>query len=160
MDLKKNYVKVMIDTLYKKNRILDSILTLSSFQKSIVSDMKNNLEKFEQTILEKQELIDELLLLDEGFQLLYDRLKDSLFEEADQYREEIGKMQKLITEISHKSMQVQTIEEENRELISQQATTIRKGTKKYFDTKSAVNKYYKNMQKLSYITPQFMDKKK
>lgn len=160
MDQNSNYVKILLESLYKKCNILDEIIKLNNEQSKLVVDIKKNMVEYEATIESKQLLIDELNLLDDGFQAIYIRVKDVLTNCSDEYADEIREMKAVISDITDKSVEIQTGEEKNRQIISQQFALIRKEVKDFKDNKKVANQYYSNMQKLSYVSPQFMDKKK
>lgn len=160
MDQNSNYVKILLESLYKKRNILDEIINLNNEQSKLVIDIKKNMVEYEATIEKKQLLIDELNLLDDGFQAIYVRVKGELANCADKYADEIREMKAVISELTDKSVEVQTGEEKNRQVISQQFALIRKEVKDFKDNQKVANQYYSNMQKLSYVSPQFMDKKK
>ena len=64
-------------------------------------------EAFDVVFDKKDELIKELEQLDRGFSTVYTRVKEELIGNKDAYKEEIAKMQALITEITDKSMNIQ-----------------------------------------------------
>lgn len=71
-------------------------------------------------------MIDELSAIDEGFELVYERVREELQANRSAYTAEIAQMQKYITEIMEKSTQVQTEERRNRELVIQKFAAVKK----------------------------------
>lgn len=155
-----NYIKIMIDSLQKKVKILDGIIAANGKQALIITDIKKNMVEYEASLEEKQLLIDELNKLDEGFQTLYHRIQKEIVNNSVAYKEEIKEMQRLIGIITDKSVDVQTGEEKNREVIAQQFTLFKQEVKSFQQNRKVVGQYYNTMQKTNYINPQFLDKKK
>lgn len=160
MEQNVNYIKIMIDSLQKKVTILDKIIEVNEKQTGIITNIKKNMADYEASLDEKQLLIDELNLLDEGFQTLYNRIQEEIVNNADLHKNEIKEMQRYISLITEKSVEIQTKEEKNRQVISQQFSSFRQEVKKFKQNKKATSQYYNTMQKTNYITPQFLDKKK
>lgn len=155
-----NYIEIMIQSLTKKSQVLDKILELSKGQSAWLEDSALTPEEFEANVEKKSALIEELEGLDNGFEALYERVEGQLKENREQYREEIRTMQKLIGQITDKSVEIQTVEARNKEQVEARFSTIRKQIKQVKDSQKIVKEYYKNMQKMNYVDPQFMDNKK
>lgn len=156
----KEYVAILRQSLEKKVRILDLIIEKNKEQRAIFLDETMPPERLEENLKEKGELIDQLNQLDDGFEQVYQRIKEILAKEKDTYRDEIKKMQELIREITDKSATVQTQELRNRELAVQKFSTIKKEIKKARTTTKAASQYYKNMAKMNVVDSQFLDQKK
>ncbi len=69
-------------------------------------------------------------------------------------------MQKLIAEITEKSVEIQAVEARNKSQVEARFSTIRKQIRQVKDNQKVVKEYYRNMQKMNYVEPQFMDNKK
>jgi len=160
MDQNVNYIKVMIDSLRKKVSILDEIININNQQAKIIVDVKKNMVEYEASIDQKQMLIDELNKLDDGFQALYNRIQEEIISNSNSHKEEIKEMQKLISIITDKSVEIQSGEEKNRQVIAQQFALLKREVKGFKENRKIANKYYNTMQRIDYITPQFLDKKK
>ena len=160
MEQNVNYIKIMIDSLQKKVTILDKIIEVNEKQAGIITNIKKNMADYEASLDEKQLLIDELNLLDEGFQTLYNRIQKEIVNNADLHKNEIKEMQRYISLITEKSVEIQTKEEKNRQVISQQFSSFRQEVNRFKQNKKATSQYYNTMQKTNYILPQFLDKKK
>lgn len=155
-----NYIEIMIQSLKKKDHVLDEILRLSREQKTWLEDPELTPEMFEENVGKKADLIEQLDGLDDGFQALYDRVAEQLGTEREKYSEQIGQMQKLITQITEKSMEIQAVEARNKVQVEERFSSIRRQIKQVKDNQKIVKEYYKNMQKMNYVGPQFMDNKK
>lgn len=160
MDRNVNYIEIMIDSLQKKIIILEQIIAVNKKQAGIITDIKKNMVEYEASLDEKQLLIDELNILDEGFQALYNRIQPEIVNNADAHKKEIKEMQQYIALITEKSIEVQTEEEKNRQIISQQFSLFKQEVSRFKQNRKATNQYYNTMQQTNYIAPQFLDKKK
>lgn len=156
----KEYIAVLIQSLQKKEEILDKIIEKNKEQKILFSDENSDPDRLEENMQEKSALVDQLNELDEGFQQVYDRVKSALQGNKDSYKEEISVMQKLITAITEKSTTVQAQEQRNRDLAVKRFSAVKKGIRKARASNNAASQYYKNMANLNTVDSQFMDKKK
>ena len=95
-----NYLQMMIDSLNKKKGILIRIIELNEEQNQILSEETLNGDAFDDNMKAKGSCIDELDLLDEGFQSLYDRIKEELAGNKTKYSSEIAAMKQLIKEVT------------------------------------------------------------
>ena len=101
-----------------------------------------------------------MIELDQGFEQVYERVKEELLQNRAAYAADIAVMQRYISEIMEKSTQVQTQEQRNKDLILTKFSTVKKQIREVKSSKKAVSQYYKNMMKLNYVDPQFLDNKK
>ena len=69
-------------------------------------------------------------------------------------------MKQLITEITEKSVTIQSEEVRNRRLVERRFSQERKKVKSMRNSSTVAKQYYNNMAKLNYVDAQFMDKKK
>lgn len=157
---KNKYIPIMVQSLKKKNRILDAIIQINQRQRDELENPALDPDDFDKTFAEKAELIEELDTLDAGFQELFERVRDELNENREAYREEIAEMQKYIRSLTDKSADIQVQEARNKELMQQKFKAVRKQVKEVRKSQKVVNQYYKSMMKSSYMEPQFTDKKK
>ena len=89
MEYSVDYVQVLIDSLQKKVKLLDNIIQIDEEQRQLAAAQKLDLEQLDDTVNRKSEYIDELNKLDEGFQLIYDRVKPSLQGEQRNIKKEL-----------------------------------------------------------------------
>lgn len=160
MDKGSTYIIILIQSLEKKIKVLDKIIESNQEQKEILSQEDMDTDRFEANLNEKGNLVDELNLLDDGFQDIYDRIKDELGTNREAYKEEIKQMQKLISEITEKSVTIRAEEERNRALAIKQFDSMRGNITTAKRSRQAANTYYSNMSRVNTIDAQFMDKRK
>lgn len=157
---KSRYLPVMIQSLAKKDAILTKIIEINRTQKDELENPSLDPDDFDRTFRKKAELIEELELLDSGFQELFDHVRDELNENKDAYAGEIGEMQEYIRRLTEKSADIQTQEARNKALMEQKFEAVKKQVKEVRKSQKIVNQYYKNMMNTAFIEPQFTDKKK
>lgn len=157
---KNEYIPIMLQSLKKKNRILDVIAQLNLRQKEELENPALDPDDFDKTIEEKAECIEELETLDAGFQELFEKVRGELNGNQEFYRSEIAEMQDYIRKLTEKSADIQVEEARNKELMRQKFASIRSQVKEVRKSQKVVNQYYKNMMKSNYIEPQFTDTKK
>lgn len=155
-----NYLLIMIQSLKKKIQVLDSIIDANERQKTGLENPNLDPDDFDKIVEEKSNYIEHLDLLDQGFDKLFERVKETINADREAYKNEIREMQALITTITEKSNKIQVQEARNKDLMTQKFAKVRKQAKTVRASQQAVNQYYKNMKKLNYIDPQFMDNKK
>lgn len=155
-----NYLLIMIQSLKKKIQVLDCIMEANVRQKEQLENPNLDPDDFDEIVEEKAGYIEQLDLLDSGFDKLFARVKEALESDREAYKNEIKEMQTLITRITEKSSEIQVQEARNKELMSQKFAKIHKQARDVRTSQQAVNQYYQNMKKLNVIDPQFMDNKK
>ncbi len=154
------YINVLIDTLESKNKILDNIVILTKKQDELADVSKLDMDAFNTLLEEKDKLIEQLNALDEGFDLLYQRVKDEIQIKKAVYQSEIKTMQGLITVITDKSVKIQVAEARNKEKMKLHFSKIKKEIKSFKSNNQVANSYGKNMANRSTNESFFLDKKK
>ena len=148
-----SYIQVLIQSLHQKVEALDSIIEKNQEQYEILSAEEADMDAFEKNIDEKSQYIDKIVFLDDGFEEIYTRVKEELDGNRAAYTEEIQKMKE-------RSMKIQVQEQRNKELAGMQFSKARKKIRQVKAGNKAATQYYKNMQQMDAIPPQFLDKKK
>lgn len=153
------YMDMLVECLEKKNQILDSLKVLNKKQTELIQDENFSLNEFDKCVDEKGILIDNILKLDSGFEGLYNKVGKTVAEDPSAYKTQLSKMQKLITEITEKSVSLQAEEERNKLLIETRFSREKKRIKSGRSQSKVAMDYYNNMNKLNHIDSQFWDKK-
>ena len=107
---------------------------------------------------QKGSCIDELDLLDEGFQSLYDRIKEELAGNKTKYSSEIAAMKQLIKGVTELGAKIEVQEAHNKVKVEAMFRRERQEHREAKRSASMAKSYYQNMSKLS-NEPQFMDTK-
>jgi predicted nuclease with TOPRIM domain len=153
-----NYMQMMIDSLDMKKNILTKIIMLNEEQTRIVSVDPFDEEAFHENMESKGELIENMLQLDQGFNSVFNRIKEELDGNKSAYKDEIVKMQELIKTVTELGVKVEAQEARNKTLVQNKFNDMKKNLQNAKRSTKMANTYYKNMNKLSY-EPQFMDQK-
>lgn len=161
MDRDGDYIKILIESLNKKSEVLDGILKENEKQRNAVSEEKLNDALFEETLDNKEKYINELNNLDTGFETVYNRVRDVLQDEKSKvlYEEQIRHMKELIGRITDKTLEIQRQEKSNEQLVMKKLAEERSDIVQVKNVRKAASDYYKSMNKVNYIDPQFMDQK-
>lgn len=155
-----NYLTVLEDSLIKKNRILDSIQEANRLQSELLRAEKLDMEKFDGYVDRKDTYIQELEMLDEGFSTLYDHIREELVQNRGLYAEQIKRLQKLISEVTEKSVSIQAQESRNRDMVAAYFQNERKALGQSRRSSKAALGYYQNLSKASQEVNRIMDLKK
>ncbi len=148
------------ESLVKKLEVMDKIEQENGRQKEILADPENvDLEAFDKTIDVKGEYIDKLSSLDDGFQTLFDKVKEEIGEHKEDYKDQIRRMQGLIHQIMDKSASIEAEEHRNKKLAETYFNVAREHMASGKRSSSVAFNYYQNMNNFKNIPPQFMDKK-
>ncbi len=158
--MESDYIRIMIESLEKKRDLLKQITELNQQQRILLQDPNLSPDEFEQNMKYKSDLVDQLGFLDDGFEKLFDRVRDTLNADKAAYASEIQKMQSLIKEITAQTNTVQTQEARNREQVMRKFSDVREQVKGVRNSQKVVKQYYQNMMKSGNAAPQFIDNKK
>ena len=153
-----NYLQMMIDSLNKKKGILIRIIELNEEQNQILSEETLNGDAFDDNMKAKGSCIDELDLLDEGCQSLFNRVRDAINANKEMYANEISVMKRLITEVTELGAKIEVQEARNKVKVEAMFRRERQEHKEAKRSASMAKSYYQNMSKVS-NEPQFMDTK-
>lgn len=155
-----SYIAILEDSLVKKADILRQLQLLSQEQSDILDDEGMMPEQFEENVEKKEALINKLASLDDGFEQLYERVREELISGKDQYSDSIRHMQEMIRDVTDRSVQIQAIEARNKEKAQRRFGEIRSQIREVKHSGKAVSSYYQNMMKMNSVEPQFWDSKK
>lgn len=158
--MEKLYIHILVESLEKKIRILDGIISANQEQREGLEDPNLDPDDFDKTVKKKAEYIDQLDQLDKGFEELFARVREELNTNREKYKTEIQTMQGQIRKITDKSLIIERQETQNKELMEKKFTAVRSQAREVRKSQKIVNQYYKSMMKNSMLDPQFMDNKK
>ena len=148
------------ESLQKKIEILTQIEAQNEKQRNVLCDPEKVDESaFDETVNAKSQFIDEINSLDDGFQSLFDRIKEEIGDHKDLYADQIKRMQKLIQEITSRSASIEASEHRNKRLAEKYFSTARETMNQSRNSSSAAFNYYQTMNNFKNIPPQFMDQK-
>lgn len=154
------YIQMLADSMVKKSEILSELIEKTNIQKEVVSVPEVDWDVFDKIVEDKGNLIDELSKMDDGFEVLYERVKEELSVNKAAYKTEIAAMQTLIKEVTEKSTELQAMEHRNKALIEQRFAESKKAIKQSKMGSKAAMEYYQRMNNLKNVDPHLMDKKR
>ena len=109
------YIAIMLQSLKKKEQVLDEIIRLDDRQKDTLTDPECPFDVFDETVEAKSACIDQLNQLDSGFEKLYAQVAEELDQNREDYAKEIRDMQQCIRRVTDKSVKIQAQEARNKE---------------------------------------------
>lgn len=154
------YTHILIESLKKKKEALKEILKYTKEQEKILNQENFEEESFESLIDKKQQSIEVINKLDEGFDLTFDHVKTELGEHKKMFKNEILTLQGLIREVTEISTQIQVLESRNKLSFENKMRAKRDNIKMARLSSQSVSKYYKNAANAYSGESIFLDKKK
>ena len=155
-----NYLDILEESLRKKSVVLDEIIEYNNAQECLLKQEKISLEDLDENMNQKDILVQRVTELDEGFETLFERIREQLQANRDLYREQIVRLQGLIAQVTEKSVSVQAQEARNKKLIEDYFAAERGQLRQGIKASKAAYGYYKSMSNSNALPPQFMDQKK
>lgn len=145
MDQTGTYVTIMQESLLRKKKYLEQVLSLTEEQERVAKEKKFDERVFGDIIDNKDVLINNINEIDKGFTSVYDRVRAEVLANQDLYHDELVEMQRLIKECVDLGMRIEVLEERNRATLEQVFAVGFKGIKQVKQSKQVANKYYKSM---------------
>ncbi len=155
-----NYLGILEKSLEKKLLVLNEIEDYTAKQESLLKQENVSMEELDANMEQKDDLIQKLTDLDEGFEALYERVKEQLSANKDAYKEQIKRIQDLITKVTEKSVSIQARESRNKKLVEDYFAKKKSEIRQSRQASKTVLNYYKSMSDTSAISSQIMDQKK
>lgn len=155
-----NYLQIMIESLEKKNEVLDKICAINKRQLEASTQRPFDTEAYDAIMDEKGSMIDELNRLDDGFTSTYELVREEVQKNPEKYREKILFMQDLVRNAVDKSVSIEAQERRNKASMEAALSSRRREIKERRVTADAATKYYTAVSRLNNVDPQLMDSKK
>ena len=155
-----SYLDMMQESLRKKIAILKKIEVENEIQKHILENPEHvDTDLFDAAVVRKAELIDELTELNDGFQSLFDHIKEEIEQNRGKYEEQIQNMQEMIRQITVLSNTLQAEEMRNKKMADAYFSETRRQLKNGKRSAKVALDYYQSMNKSKNIPPQYIDQK-
>lgn len=158
--MNRQYLTILQESLQKKIRILDEIQRICTYQSELLTADSIDYEKYDRYVDDKDICIEQLNQLDEGFDQLYNKVREELQQNKALHTDWIKTAKDLISQITEKSVAIQAQELRNKQtletMFNKERANLGKGKK---SVKAAMD-YYRNMSKTNVVTSQYMDRKK
>lgn len=140
------YIAIMLQSLKKKEQVLDEIIRLDDQQKDTLTDPECPFDVFDETVEAKSACIDQLNRLDSGFEKLYAQVAEELDQNREDYAKEIRDMQQCIRRVTDKSVKIQAQEARNKQLMKEKFSTVQKQATDVRKNSRAITGYYNSMK--------------
>lgn len=160
MDLQTTYLKILQDTLEKKQKVLQEIYEETRRQEQLLKKTTDQTTGLDQCMDRKSECLQVLNELDDGFEMLYTKVQQELKDMPGKFQVEIEKMKKSISYIMDLSVSIQALEQRNRLSMERYMLRHRKNIQTYRSGQKKVGSYYNAMTGFNPHQSYFMDKKK
>lgn len=154
------YLELLIQSLKKKLLLLNRISVLNQDQRAILQDENADPDAFDINVRDKDDLIQQIVTLDAGFDEVYAHIKELMERDHSAYEEQLEEMRGLIRQIMANDASIRVEEQRNYKLAQQKFAAVKKQVREVKASQKMVNSYYQNMMKQSRYQPQYMDRKK
>lgn len=155
-----NYLNILEESLHKKTEVLKQIVDINQKQLALLQGGEMSLEGYDAYVDQKGLCIEQLGRLDDGFELLYEKIAAQLSNNCAAYADQIKRLQDGIREVTELSMSIQAQETRNKEEVEKYFAGQRREIRGARLTSKAAMDYYQNMNNMKNVESQFMDKKK
>ena len=105
-----NYLGILEDSLHKKLDVLEEIAAYNKHQEELLKKDTVSMEELDTNMEQKDVLIQKLTELDEGFEALYERIREQLLTNKDAYKDQIRRIQGLISKVTEKGVSIKAQE--------------------------------------------------
>lgn len=139
------YVKILRESLERKKRYLEEILTLTNKQAEYAVAETFDEAAFSELVDKKEVLIGNINEGDKGFTSVYERVKQEIQADPACYRGDLQAIQSLIRQCVDLGMQIEAVEERNRAAMEQVFAMKFQGVRQIKQSKTVASKYYKSM---------------
>ena len=153
------YLDMLQDSLRKKLEILDKIMTCQKEESDMLKGGSMDRDVFDRSMTEKVELAESIDSLDDGFEKVYDRIREEMIAHKEGYVNQIRALQNMISEISEKNVLIQAEENRIRLEVENYAKRESAALRQRRDNGKAARSCYNNMKKLKYVGSQIIKKK-
>lgn len=155
-----NYLQIMIDSLVQKEELLKQIVDYNEKQQAIITAAEFDEDAFEQNLNDKGELVEKILKLDEGFNSVFNRVKDEVQHNKAKFKQPLQRLKELVSAVTDLGVRIQAQELRNKQLVEKRFAQMRKELSNAKRATSKANAYYKNTNRLNNYESHFLDQKK
>lgn len=153
-------VQILVQSLEKKNQILDQLISHIGLQEEFLKKEEFNMNYMDQMLDEQSRLVEELERLDRGFETVYDRIREEIIGNKARYSVQIKQMQEYIQQITAKIATINAGNMRNKMLMENQFKKQKQAIGQSVSINKAAKNYYNSMNNLNHVSPQFYDSKK
>lgn len=157
----KNYVEILKESLVKKQSVLQAMLEATKRQAIYIDEVDElDLDEFQQSIDEKDALLEELEQLDQGFEQVFGQIRIELKAQQANYKSEIDAIQNMIRICTDLGVEIERLEQQNKNKLVAKFSEQKREIRKIKTTNKAASTYYKTMSNTHNQDAYFMDQKK
>lgn len=160
MNMNQSGAQILLQSLEKKNELLDRMILQNRKQEQILKQEEFDMDAFDKTIEQQSAYVEELDKLDRGFEAVYERVREELMKNKENYRTEITRMKEQIQQITDKIVTLNAGNMRNKMLAENQFKKRQLAIGSGISKNRAAENYYNSMNNLNVIPPQFYDSKK
>lgn len=155
-----SYLNILEESLEEKLQVMAEIQRYSTLQQEIFQSQEADLDKFDEYVDKKDELLQKLTALDSGFEALYGNVSEELKDNREKHGAQIRRLQELVSRVTEGSVAIQAQEARNKKLVEAYFRKERAGLAQNRKSSSAAYNYYKSMSGSGAETSQLYDNKK
>ncbi len=156
----REYLDLLIRSLRKKLVLLNRIAVLSQEQRALLMDEDMTPEAFDINVRDKDDIVQQIVALDEGFDEVYAHIKDLMERDHSAYEEQLSELRELIRLVMAKDAAIRADEQQNYELAQKKFATIKSRVREVKASQKMVSSYYKSMMRQKPGEAMFLDNKK
>lgn len=153
------YMDSLIRSSQQKLELFESLLQQTKEQERVLYEDKFNPDEFDELLSKKEQLLVKVAELDEGFDMIYQRIQSQLTLYKEQWKPEIMKLQSLISSITKIAVDLKALEQRNKTRMTMVLQNERLRVRNYKVGSKVAAGYYKNMSNQHMGQSYFLDQK-
>lgn len=153
-------LQLLTEALQNKKKYLQLTYETTLIQADILNKSTVDLDKFDQTLQQKEEYIIKIEKYDTGFEALYNKINYELKANMAQYKYQIQSMQSYIKEMTELAVKIKNAELKNKQALDLYLSKQRKEISSVHKRQTITSAYDKVMRGQMSQEAFFMDKKK
>ena len=142
-------LSILQESLAAKRQVLLEIQEYNRKQEEVFTAEEVDMSLFDEALEEKERLIQKLTQLDDGFEVMYQKLAKELEGNREKYAGQIRILQQQIREITDLGVSIQAQEARNKSLIESFFSRERSNMRKNLQNSAKAYNFYKNMSSLN-----------
>lgn len=155
-----NYIEVLMKSQERKLAIMQALLEATKRQERLSQEDLFSIEEFEETVSQKDSLLQQLKELDEGFEQTFGRIRVELKEKSKIYEAHIERLQEHIRRVVDLSVEIQALEQRNQQKLAEVFAKQHKEIRQVKMSSKQASSYYKSAIGVPDGSSYFMDQKK